>query len=266
VSGSTPPDGGPVVVEKPHRSAVAGILLWLVIVGAVFGGGGFYAYKQGLIFAKPANAGSDSTSGDTTRLAATDSAHRGDSTATVTPPAPPSGPGHLVLQNLPTGARVTIDGQPVRGDQLDLPSGVRRLMVRAAGFQNYERSVIIQPGETSTLRVNMETSGEGGGPCDTFGPAYNQDNICFDSRPVPLSSTLIPVPADAPIFPRQAILLMKVSRDGATLESRVFVPSNVETFNNDALEMARRLRWNPAQKNGEPTEAWVQWPFQPVRQ
>jgi TonB family protein len=57
-----------------------------------------------------------------------------------------------------------------------------------------------------------------------------------------------------------------VSRDGTTLEARVFVPSNVETFNNDALEMAKRLRWNPAQKNGEPTEAWVQWPFQPVRQ
>ena len=77
---------------------------------------------------------------------------------------------------------------------------------------------------------------------------------------------LIPVPQDAPIFPRQAILLMRVSRNGTTMEARVFVPSNVETFNNEALDMAKNLRWNPAQKNGEPTEAWVQWPFQPVRQ
>ncbi|PYO95078.1 MAG: hypothetical protein DMD62_02975 [Gemmatimonadetes bacterium] len=276
-TGTRPPVGaegaaaGPVVIEKAHRSTTAGILLWLIIVSAVFGGGGFYAYKQGLIFAKPANpAVSDSTPRDTSRLAAgIDSTQHGDSTGTVTPQPPgplPGAPGRLVLQNLPTGAQVSIDGQQVRAGQVDLPSGVRHLMIRAAGFQNYERSVIIQPGETYTMRVNMETSAEGSGPCDTFGPAYNQDNICFDSRPAPLSATRIPVPEDAPIFPRQAILLIKVSRDGTTVEARVFVPSNVETFNNDALEMAKRLRWNPAQKNGEPIEAWVQWPFQPVRQ
>jgi len=74
------------------------------------------------------------------------------------------------------------------------------------------------------------------------------------------------VAADAAIFPRQTILLIKVSREGTTLESRVYAPSNVETFNNEARDMARTLRWNPAQKNGEPVEAWVQWPFQPVRQ
>jgi TonB family protein len=113
----------------------------------------------------------------------------------------------------------------------------------------------------------MQSSGtDRAGPCDQFGPAYNQDNLCFDTRPVPLSPTLIPVASDAPVFPRQAILLIKVSRNGGTLESRVYVPSNVDTFNNEALDMAKTLRWNPAQKNGEPVEAWVQWPFQPVRQ
>ena len=123
------------------------------------------------------------------------------------------------------------------------------------------------PGETFTMRVDMQSSGDDrAGPCDQFGPAYNQDNLCFDSRPVPLSPTLIPVAQDAPIFPRQAILLLKVSRNGTTMEARVYAPSNVETFNNEALDMAKNLRWNPAQKNGEPTEAWVQWPFQPVRQ
>jgi TonB family protein len=59
---------------------------------------------------------------------------------------------------------------------------------------------------------------------------------------------------------------MHVSRNGATLEVRVFVPSNVPTFNDQAIDMAKNLRWNPAQKNGEAVEAWVQWPFQPVRQ
>ena len=259
-----------LVGEQPKRSALAGVVLWLVIVGAVFGGGGFYAYKQGLIFAKAAPPHPDSTvaARDTSKLAAADtSKHASDSGDTAEPPTPPPGtPGRLVLQNVPQGARVSIDGQQVRGTQLDLPPGVRRLTVRAAGFQTYERQVIIAAGETFNVRLNMQTSEDEGGPCDAFGPAYNQDNICFDTRPVPLSPTLIPVAADAPIFPRQAILLIRVSRNGTTQEARVFVPSNVETFNNEALDMAKNLRWNPAQKNGEPTEAWVQWPFQPVRQ
>jgi hypothetical protein len=183
------------------------------------------------------------------------------------PPLPSGPPGRLALEGLPRGARISIEGQPITGTQVDLPSGVHRLTVRAAGYQTYNRQVTITPGQTFSLRVDMQSTGEdAAGPCDQYGPAYNQDNLCFDTRPLPLSPTLIAIPPDAPIFPRQAILLVRVSRDGATLEARVFVPSNVETFNNDALDMAKHLRWNPAQKNGEPTEAWVQWPFQPARQ
>ena len=264
--------------EQPRRSVLSGLLLWLIIVGTVFGGGGFYAYKQGLIFAKPKDPVSDSTAArdtatvptDSTAVVTADTAKRPEDTsrtATVRPPPPSGPPGRLVLQGVPQGARISIEGQQVRGTQLDLPSGVHRLTVRAAGYQTYDRQVTITPGETFTMRVDMQSSGDDrAGPCDQFGPAYNQDNLCFDSRPVPLSPTLIPVPQDAPIFPRQAILLVKVSRNGTTMEARVYVPSNVETFNNEALDMAKNLRWNPAQKNGEPTEAWVQWPFQPVRQ
>jgi serine/threonine-protein kinase len=273
--GDVPPT---LVGEPPRRSVLAALLLWLIIVGAVFGGGGFYAYKQGLIFAKPKGGTADSTiaadtttAHDSTRLAAADTAKKPvdtSRTTTVRPPvAPPGTPGRLVLQNVPQGARVSIEGQQVRGTQLDLPPGVHRLTVRAAGYQTVDRQVVITPGETFSLKLDMQSTGDDrAGPCDQFGPAYNQDNLCFDSRPVPLSPTLIPVAQDAPVFPRQAILLVRVSRNGTTMEARVYVPSNVETFNNEALDMARNLRWNPAQKNGEPTEAWVQWPFQPVRQ
>ncbi|HYU28070.1 MAG TPA: protein kinase [Gemmatimonadales bacterium] len=271
--------GRPPGAEPARHGILSGLLLWLLIVGTVFGGGGFYAYKKGLIFARsPDRAGADSTAGarDTTRhtdsagVASGDSAKGPDSgQAAPPPPAPPIAPGtpgRLVLQNVPPGARVSIEGQPVRGTQLDLTPGVHRLTVRAAGYQTYERQVIITPGETFSVKLDMQSSDDGSGPCDRFGPAYNQDNICFDRRPGPLSATLIPVQADATIFPRPVILLVHVSRDGETLEARVYAASNVETFNNDALEMAKRLRWNPAQKNGEPTDAWVQWPFQPVRQ
>jgi serine/threonine-protein kinase len=281
-----PPAGVPATVSEPARhSVVSGLLLWLLIVGTVLGGLGFYAYKQGLIFAAKGGATTDttaadsSTARDTTQragrdtaggIAAVDTTTRRDTsrTTTVRPPvAPPGTPGRLVLQGIPQGARISIEGQQVRGTQLDLPPGLHRLQVRAAGYQTYDRQVNITPGETFTVNINMQSSGtDRAGPCDQFGPAYNQDNLCFDTRPVPLSPTLIPVPSDAPVFPRQAILLIKVSRNGGTLESRVYVPSNVDTFNNEALDMAKTLRWNPAQKNGEPVEAWVQWPFQPVRQ
>ncbi len=276
VTGTQRPGSG--AGERKHSIAGA-LVLWLVIVGGVLGGGGFYAYKQGLIFAaKPAvdsTAARDSIARDSTArhdslvAAAADSARRDSArtSTTRTPLAPPGTPGRLVLQGVPQGARVLVDGQQVRGTAVDMPPGVHRLNVRVAGYQTFDRQVIISPGEASTVRVQLESSGDDQvGPCDQFGPAYNQDNLCFDTRPIPLSPTLIPVAADAPIFPRQAILLIRVSREGTTLESRVYAPSNVETFNNEAQDMARTLRWNPAQKNGEPVEAWVQWRFQPVRQ
>ncbi|MGH7531606.1 MAG: energy transducer TonB, partial [Gemmatimonadales bacterium] len=262
--------------------------IWLLIVGSVMGVGGFFAYREGLIFRPdtlgPADsaAAADSAARSDSLLAA-DSANRpgggaaadgiADTTRTALPPSqivPPGTPGRLALRGVPRGSRVTINGQLVRGTELDLPPGLHRLVIRAAGYQTLDRPVAITPGQTLTIGIDLQPSQQEGdtrlGPCDQFGPAYNQDNLCFDRRPVPLAPTRIPVASDAPVFPRQAILLMKVSRDGTTLEARIYAPSNVDTFNNAALDMARTLRWNPAQKNGEPVEAWVQWPFQPVRQ
>src|SRR5437667_220088 len=164
----------------------------------------------------------------------------------------------------------TPTGQPFR-TQGAVPPGTYKLAVRAAGFAPYERPLVITAGAPLTVKIELESAtvagGEdGSGPCEVFGPAYNQDHICYTTPPVPLSLTRIPVPADATIFPRQAILLIHVSRDGATLEARVFGPSNLATFNDQAMDMARNLRWNPAQKNGEPVDAWVQWRFEPGRQ
>jgi protein kinase-like protein/PEGA domain-containing protein/zinc ribbon protein/TonB-like protein len=263
------PKGTGAPPGEHRRSVAAALVVWLVIVSTVLGGGGFYAYKQGWLFASASLPPADSAK-RADSSAALDTTKRADSTrrdTTPRPVVPPGTPGKLVLRSVPQGARITLDGQPVRGSQIDVPPGTYRLAVRATGYRVYERQVAIMPGETSTVTVAMQQSDDGSmGPCDQFGPAYNQDNMCFDTRPVPLSSTLIPVSSDAPVFPRQAILLIRVSREGGTLESRVYVPSNVETFNDQARDMAKNLRWNPAQKNGEPVEAWVQWPFQAVRQ
>ncbi len=278
--------GEPGAGDHHRRSVAAGIALWVVVLAIGLGAPGLYAYKKGLLFFARAAPGDSASAAPRDTLAQRLLSDTGVPTALDTaaqsaapiPHAdtartrmvPPGTLGHLTLQGLPQGARVTLNGMPFRGSQGDLPPGTYRLAVRATGFEAYDRQVVITPGAPSTVRVELQPgSGEGGsnaGPCEQYGPAYNQDNLCFDTRPVPLSLTRIPVSSDATIFPRQAILLIHVSKDGTTLEARVFGPSNLDTFNNQALDMAKTLRWNPAQKNGEPVDAWVQWNFQPVRQ
>jgi len=269
--------------EEQTKHSVAGtMLLWLLIVGSVAGGGGFYAYRQGWLLAAPHPVPPDSAA-----VAAHDSA--GQTADTTAPPpsdgtgggggaaadtahhVPPGTPGRLTLQGVPAGARVTLNGQPVKGTQVDLAPNVYKLAVRLPGYETFERQVVIAPGAARTVSVELAPAGAGGGgdasggggPCDQYGPAYNQDHLCYDTRPVPLSQTYIPVPADAPVIPRQVTLLCHVSRSGETIEARLFARSNVETFNDQALDVAKNLRWNPAQKNGEPVDAWVQWPFVP---
>ena len=281
-----PKAGRPVAPGEHHRSVAAAVSIWLFIVLSLAGGGGFYAYKKGWLLATPgpATGARDSTARDTS--AAADSAGRADTSGALAsaagggtghdtsrshqPPPPPGTPARLTLQGVPQGARVTLNGQPVRGPQVDVPPGVYKLAVRAGGYQPYERQVVVPPGAPLTVRVELQAMVEdaesGGGPCDAYGPAYNQDKICFDTRPIPLQPALVPVPGDAPVFPRPAILLFHVSRSGETQEVRVFVRSNVETFNDQALDLAKTLRWNPALKNGEPVDAWVQYPVNPTRQ
>jgi hypothetical protein len=146
------------------------------------------------------------------------------------------------------------------------------------GYVPYERQVLIAPGGTVTLPVALQkvrarvdsgqAAGGGGGArsCDRYeGPAYNQDGGCFDTRPTPLTAPFIFLAADAEM-PRRAILLVHVSADGATLEVRPFSPSNVESFNIQAQDLATHLRWSPALKDGDPVEAWVQLQVLPQRQ
>ena len=280
--------GLPSVPVAKGRSTAAGLLIWVLAVGGIVGGGGYFAYKKGLIFHR---AAPDSTEagGDSTRLAAADSLRAGadsmvgrDSAGHITFPA--GTPGRLMLSGaIPRDARVTMDGQTVHGTQFDLEAGTHKVEVHARGYDAYERQVLINPGATNTLAIELKkttvlaggTAGAGGagsanhaaaGYCDRYGPDYNQDNMCFDSKPIPLQPTFVPIPAEATETPRPAILLIQVSSDGLTLDVREFVGSNVATFTNQAMDMARTLRWQPAQKNGDPVDAWVQYQFLPRRQ
>ena len=283
--GAGPVSGAePAFAPRHKKSAAAAVGVWVVMVAVIVGAGGLFAYKKGLLtglFGGGARPDTTAT-GDSSHVALGGGGGGGDSTEETTDSSaaatghdttaahpPPAGTGKLILQNVPATARVTLDGQPFTARQTDLAAGTHRVSVRAPGYLAYDRQVPITAGETAVLTVNLLVATPAGptvGPCDQFGPAYNTDNICFDTRPIPLTPTFIPVGADAPVTPRPAILLIKVSRDGRTLEAKVFVGSNVATFNDAAVDMAKNLRWNPAQKNGEAVEAWVQWQFPPVRQ
>src|SRR5437879_3329316 len=97
------------------------------------------------------------------------------------PPAPPPPP--RPPPRPPAGARITLNGQPLRGPQTDVPPGTYQLAVRAAGFAPFERQVVITAGAPSSVKVELQPLGSGdgrSGPCEVFGPAYNFDNICFD--------------------------------------------------------------------------------------
>ena len=278
--------GLPAIPLRRGRSIAAGLTIWMLTVAAILGGGGFLAYKQGLIFGHAAADSAAVPPPDSARIAAdslaADSARRatGGVDSTPAPPLPPGTPGKLVLQGaIPGDARVTMDGQPVRGTELDLPPGTHKLAVRATGYVPYERQVLITPGGTVTLPVALQKvrpPPDGGAPtggggnaarsCNRYdGPSYNQDGGCFDTRPTPLTAPFIFLQPEAEM-PRRAILLVHVSADGATLEVRRFSPSNVESFNIQAQDLATHLRWSPALKDGNPVEAWVQLQVLPQRQ
>jgi hypothetical protein len=137
--------------------------------------------------------------------------------------------------------------------------------------------------------------------CDQFGPTYNRGNMCFDTRPM-LLVTVPPVqvhvgnevvresvvvseakggsgwrpdqsqgattllwPAEASVTPSPALLLLKLgSRSGETIEAKAMFPSNVSTFTDAAVDMAKQLLWRMALKDGKPVGAWVLWEFRVV--
>ncbi len=271
-----------VAVEPPTRSVAGALFIFTVVVGGVVGGGLYLAHRQGLLegvvpaFGRARSDSVPATPGDTARatdsLAVLAATATGDSAAATVPgadsggavPIAPAAPGRLTVRGVPTGARVLVDGQPVRGTVLDLPPGTYLLSVRPRTGDAWEQRVSVLPGGVHAVEVPREVASARVDPCAEPGPVYNVNNVCFDTRPLALTSTRIPIAPDAPL-PRLTILFVKVSRDGRTVEARVFGHSNDPVFDQRALDLAKLLRWNPAQKSGEPVEAWTQLQVVPER-
>src|SRR5207245_782577 len=71
-------------------------------------------------------------------------------------------------------------------------------------------------------------------------------------------------PANASVMPSPALLLLKASPHGETVEAKAMFPSNVSTFTDAAVDMAKQLLWRVALKDGKAAEAWVLWEFRAV--
>jgi len=275
----------PLPVERKSRSTLAALAIWVLVVGGILGGGGFLAYKKGLIFGHGVVADSGAVAHDSTQLVDSttraDSSVRsgGDTESRGGSAVAPGTPGRLtLLGTIPDGAKVTMDGQPVKGTELDLPPGTHKLAVHADGWQPLERAVLITPGSTNSVTIELQRpsvvgggSNAGGGSagpvtCQSYSPTYNRDGSCFDTRPAPLIAPRVPLPAGTTDMPRLVIVLVHVSQDGTTADARVLTPSNDSAFTQLALDFARQLKWTPAQKNGEPVDAWTQQQILPLRQ
>ena len=75
-------------------------------------------------------------------------------------PPPPPPPGRLVLDGVPAGAQVAIDGQP-RGEapaaaSVSLPAGEHRVAVEADGFKPWSETVKLTAGAELKQRVTLE--------------------------------------------------------------------------------------------------------------
>ena len=101
--------------------------------------------------------------------------------------------------------------------------------------------------------------------CASFGPGYNADHGCYDTRPRPIEAANVVLPPEIKGMPSPSTLLVKVSADGHPLEVRGLRPSTDLKFEALARQFAANTSWVPAMRDGEAVEGWTSWAFSPVR-
>ncbi|GBD31250.1 Serine/threonine-protein kinase PrkC [bacterium HR33] len=279
----------PATEKKKRGGLLVGLFLLLLLGG---GGGGAYYYfvelggewppaiGQRLGTVEPPVTGEEPLPVPRDTEAVSDSvavaADTASASVTLEQPAQPLPPtGRLILQGLPARAKVTIDGQEVDRDTLILEPGSKRVVVNAPGYEQFSATVAVARGADTTLVVRMRRAQpepareparrEVEDYCSAPGPNYNRDGACYDAPPRALAAPLVPIDDRIQGMPSPAILWVLVSAEGRALRVEVAEPSDNPVFTRYARGFALTLLYNPAQKNGQPVEGWVQMRFVPRR-
>jgi len=214
----------------------------------------------------------------------------GDSTlvSTPVPPAPVPVPpvavdsGALKIVGLPAGSSVLIDGEPVTEAVTRLPAGRHVVGVSAPLHNFYEETVLVVGGDLYELEpvlvrqgvattrraiVQRRMAARGVVPpgCATYGPSYNADHGCYDTRPRPIEAANVVLPPEIKGMPSPSTLLVKVSADGHPVEVKGLRPSSDLQFEALARAFAANTTWVPAMRDGAAVEGWTSWAFSPVR-
>jgi eukaryotic-like serine/threonine-protein kinase len=189
--------------------------------------------------------------------------------------------GLLVLENLPRGSQVYLDSRPVTqpGAGIRLPAGWHELGVSARGFAFFTDSLRIEAGGRLVVSPNLSATDSPapapGSPadmrrrvlarldCDNPSLANRFGRACYDSPPLPLGSNRIPPPAGTQGVPSVVVVVVKVSRQGATLAVRTRQPSNEPSFTEAVENYVQAMKWTPAMRDGQPVEGWTQAAFVP---
>ena len=167
----------------------------------------------------------------------------------------------LILAIDASDATLWINDEFVNRRRHELLAGEYRLRVVAPGYQPYETTLALSPGDTLEYSVPLQPIPQCDGP-QTVG--YNLDALCFDESPRLVGSVRFAVPLGPTMTRRPstpATLVIEVLTDGSPGTVIVKDPSDVPEFTITAVEFAKGLAYEPAQKNGSAVVGWVELEF-----
>ncbi len=194
--------------------------------------------------------------------------------------AGPEPTGTLVIVNAGPDVRLTIDGAAASGNRHELAAGVYELRLLRSGYREVVEERNVLSGKVDTLRVQWQqrpavTVSEGrdgpdfvaAGPAQCLDPdprTYNRDGACFDQAPGQIDPTFVPhrIVRRWPIAV-VAVVWVRVETNGRSSAATIARSSGDSAYDSFAVQTARRLRYEPARRDGQPVQAWAQFRFQP---
>jgi hypothetical protein len=285
----------PVAAAEPERGKwVPWAFAIILIVGIV--GGGYYIYSSGLIGGAPqveipplepdsvlpgSNSGTAGSGTDSAVLVEPPAGRESLPVSALTSPVTPGAAapalgdsGTLLLRDLPPRSQVMIDSRPLTegGAALRLPVGWHELAITAPGAPFFRDSIFIVTNDTLEFSPALARTGGMSEArrrqllrldCDNPGQVNRYGRACYDSPPLPIGTTRVPVPPEVSGTPSVVILLVKVSLGGRTMAVRTRNPSNEPAFTRAAEVFAQGMEWSPARRDGQPVDGWTQAAFSP---